>query len=271
MSSLHLTPAPDGIPFIDRAPTDTEVEALRLLLSTFLDGSGGLVALGGEITLPDWRNFERVLALVVRGTTTESKAAYDINIPLPSGRYAGISCKTRGRDALKQIEGRGRLYIEVTNAATQLLKAANGPSGNWREDPHGAGVRLLEKIHSDYYGDHLSSIYDFSKTTTVYLVWHLRNLEYWFEMFWVGRPICRADEVASWDVRNDKALVGFDHEGSMLVEWYEKNGQFKYYPRIDDVVKWRSGSLRLEHVPPSTFRDVLIKKVLDYFNVNIIY
>ena len=44
------------IPFVDRKPSNAEIERIRLILSTYQDGSGMLAAEGG-LTLPGWRDF----------------------------------------------------------------------------------------------------------------------------------------------------------------------------------------------------------------------
>ena len=53
-----------SLTLIDRPPTTQEVEKLRLILSTFQDGSGQLALSDGR-TLPGWRDFERALALSI--------------------------------------------------------------------------------------------------------------------------------------------------------------------------------------------------------------
>lgn len=62
--------------------TSSQVEKIRLILSTYQDGSGQL-ALSGNKTLPGWRDFERAAAFVFQGSAQESKAIYDVLVPLP--------------------------------------------------------------------------------------------------------------------------------------------------------------------------------------------
>lgn len=49
-----------------------EVEKLRLILSTYQDGTGMLAASDG-LTLPGWRDFERAVAATLGGIARESK------------------------------------------------------------------------------------------------------------------------------------------------------------------------------------------------------
>lgn len=64
------------IPFVDRDPTQTEVEKLRLILSTYQDGTGQQVVRNGR-TLPGWRDFERTVAAAFGGEPQESKFIKD--------------------------------------------------------------------------------------------------------------------------------------------------------------------------------------------------
>ena len=62
------------LPFVDRAPTDSEVERIRLVLSTFQDGTG--MNDGGR--RPGWRDFERAVAVVLNADAPESKFVFDV-------------------------------------------------------------------------------------------------------------------------------------------------------------------------------------------------
>ena len=69
-----------SLAFVDRPPTSNELQKLRLVLSTYQDGTGQL-AQQGDLTLPGWRNFERSVALVFGGKAQESKAVFDVLLP----------------------------------------------------------------------------------------------------------------------------------------------------------------------------------------------
>ena len=62
-----------------RTPTKNEVERIRLILSTYQDGSGMLHQKGGS-TLPGWRDFERTVAIVFGGEAQENKDIFDVLI-----------------------------------------------------------------------------------------------------------------------------------------------------------------------------------------------
>ena len=80
-------------------PTPQHVEQLRLILSTFQDGSGQQALKPPQIdaSLPGWRDFERATALAFSGHPQESKFIFDVLVS-DSGiqnQYYGISCKMR--------------------------------------------------------------------------------------------------------------------------------------------------------------------------------
>ncbi len=57
--------------------TAEDLGKLRLVLSTYQDGTGMLAASDGK-TLPGWRDFERAVAAVFTGESQESKYVFDI-------------------------------------------------------------------------------------------------------------------------------------------------------------------------------------------------
>lgn len=75
--------------------TSTQVERIRLILSTYQDGTGQLTLKSGT-TLPGWRDFERAVAHSLAGIGQENKAIFDVLIPKPgTNTFYGISCKMR--------------------------------------------------------------------------------------------------------------------------------------------------------------------------------
>lgn len=100
-------------------PTDVTVQALerlRLLLSTYQDGTGQND--GGNS--PGWRDFERAVALTFNGVASESKAIFDVLVPHPDqkGVKCGISCKMRA--TLSDLQRTGRITVEVSNSAKKF-------------------------------------------------------------------------------------------------------------------------------------------------------
>ncbi|MBN1966713.1 MAG: hypothetical protein JW910_18820, partial [Anaerolineae bacterium] len=136
--------------FIDRPPTEKESERLRLLLSTYQDGTGMMQPQGRrQFTLPGWRDFERACAIAFGGHAPESKFYLDVLFPYREepNVYYGIDCKMRGELGL--LARKGRLYVEVVNASKSLwshLATRGITEANYRDEPACAGASLLEAI-----------------------------------------------------------------------------------------------------------------------------
>ena len=80
------------LPIRDRPMDPAEIERMRLVLSTFRDGSGQFVkSIGGY--MPGYLDFERATALVCGGDTSEDKGIFDVAVPVPGGLPFGVSCK----------------------------------------------------------------------------------------------------------------------------------------------------------------------------------
>src|SRR5271154_3461943 len=109
------------LPFVDRAPTLQEIERIRLILSTYQDGTGMLAAENGK-TLPGWRDFERSVALALGGIASESKAVFDVVLARPdlATPKFGLSCKMRRE--LNRVERDGRVTIEVSNSSGEFWR-----------------------------------------------------------------------------------------------------------------------------------------------------
>ena len=67
--------------FTGTPPTPGQIEKLRLILSTYQDGTGQLIY-EPHTSLPGWRDFERSVALAFEGIAQESKAIFDVLVPV---------------------------------------------------------------------------------------------------------------------------------------------------------------------------------------------
>jgi len=105
--------------FVDRPPTPQEIERIRLILSTYQDGTGMLAADNGR-TRPGWRDFERSVALALGGTPSESKAVFDVVLSRPTVATPlfGLSCRMRRE--LNRVGRDGRVTLEVSNSAGEF-------------------------------------------------------------------------------------------------------------------------------------------------------
>ena len=133
---------------IDRPPTDVDVERIRLILSTYQDGSGMLKLKNGA-TLPGWRDFERSVAAAFNGHPTENKGIYDVLLDAGTNLHIGISCKMRNQ--LHEVDKTGRVSMELSNAAGKfwdILKEKNINQQNYQDYASQVGAILLHQVES---------------------------------------------------------------------------------------------------------------------------
>jgi len=133
----------DGI-----TPSHSIFQKLRLILSTYQDGSGQL-RVSEDKTFPGWRDFERAVAIAFQGKTQESKSIFDVLVPDKENpqHYYGISCKMRG--TLNETSKKGYVSLELSNSAKQFWDAINQYSlnqQNYREQPALVGKALLDRV-----------------------------------------------------------------------------------------------------------------------------
>jgi hypothetical protein len=259
-------------PFIDRNPTSKEVEKLRLLLSTYQDGTGMLQVAEGS-TRPGWRDFERAAALALNGIAQESKAIFDVLLPdekNPQLNY-GLSCKMRGE--LNRINRDGRVTVEVANSASQFwanLSNYNLDQGNYKNSPNDVGAAIIETVngwHDAVSTEHGGNI-DVHKSFYLILSWNKLG-NYQLHQFSLELP---NPEDISWSFPaqtrgqnigvEGRKLAGNDGTGS-LFEWYgESGGQLKYYPLAENAI-WASEIFQLE--PLGDIDYGIINKARAYF------
>ena len=95
--------------------TASQVEKIRLILSTYQDGTGQQTIKSGR-TLPGWRDFERAIALALNGIAQENKAIFDVLVSQPGhNTFRGISCKMRRE--LKYPRSNIDVPIELSNSS----------------------------------------------------------------------------------------------------------------------------------------------------------
>lgn len=254
---------------IDRPPNRREVERLRLILSTYQDGTGMLQAENG-MTLPGWRDFERAVALAFNGEAQESKAIFDVLLPSegrPSVRY-GLSCKMRRE--LNKIERMGRVSLELSNSAGQFwdyLKTKSINQSNYRSNSSEVGVSLIEVVERWHQAVSVErgGVVDLTRSSYLVLSWNRGGL-YQLHQF----PLTMPDPYSlSWSFPTKKdgsagrRLAGNDESG-VLFEWYgESGGQLKYYPLTSSAI-WVSETFRLE--PLDDIEYGILKKAAAYFS-----
>lgn len=257
-----------GLAFVDRQPTSSEVEKVRLILSTFQDGTG--MNEGGR--RPGWRDFERAVAAALGGEAQESKYIFDVlltDLQKPHLRY-GLSCKMGNQ--LDRINRQGRAFMELSNSYKKFwdyLSSKGIHHTNFREQASEVGIALLELVKSWHLQESLTlgGRIDIQKSSYLVLSY---NDSGWYQLHQFPLDFPDAGELRWYfPVRAGKhrTVIGNlradDGEG-MVFEWYgESGGQLKYYPRVS-TAKWLSEPFQLEPLSEN-IEDGLIAKAKAYF------
>jgi hypothetical protein len=242
------------------------VERIRLILSTYQDGTGMLES--GEATIPGWRDFERATAIALRGIAQESKAIYDVKVPLGDGTFFGVSCKMRKE--LRKVRNQGRASLEISNSSKKFWSALNKNGitvDNYKSvDPATVGkilCELIEKWHEEVSAINGGDIH-LSQSFFLSLSWDQKDKKYQLHQFNTALP---KPESLSWSFPTNKGQPGkrvsaaLDNE--VVIEWYgESGGQFKYYPKISEML-WGSAEFSLEPLPDGAYG--IINKAAAYF------
>jgi hypothetical protein len=253
---------------IDRPPTEREVERLRLILSTYQDGTG-MNQVENGMTLPGWRDFERAVALAFSGEAQESKAIFDVllsSADRPVVKY-GLSCKMRRE--LNKIERTRRVSLELSNSAGQFwdyLKTKEINQSNYRARPSEVGVSLIEVVERWHRAVSIEQggIVDLARSSYFVLSWN-RARYYQLHQFPLTMPNPH-DLTWYFPTKRDgnigRRIAGDDDSGT-LFEWYgESGGQLKYYPLVSKAI-WASEVFQLE--PLDDIEYGILNKAAAYF------
>lgn len=253
-----------SIAFVDRPPTAQEVERLRLVLSTYQDGTGQLV-FENNISLPGWRDFERSVALVFGGQAQESKAIFDVLLPDPTRNavYYGLSCKMR--ETLRYVERTGRVTIEVSNSAGKFwgaLRANELNEANYESNPEKAGRALIELVESWHRSVSIGMSGNVDLAGSFYLVLQWEKKSGYYQLFQLPLQLPHY-QTLRWHIVS-RRLVGNDAQG-VIFEWYGySGGQLKYYPFANSAI-WKSDRFKLEPLPKNNVEYGILRKVAEYF------
>lgn len=252
------------LPFIDRTPTQSDVERIRLLLSTYQDGTG-MLSLEDGTTRPGWRDFERSVAAAFNGIASENKEVFDVILSRPEGSEVikcGLSCKMRCE--LNTADRKGRVTIEVSNSSRKFwdyLLGKNIDHRNYQSKSDEVGISLIELVRSWHLEEGIlhGGPIDLDKSAYLVLLW---NKAGWYQLFQYQLDIVNEYSLRWSFPANAKRLVGYDESG-VLVEWYgESGGQLKYYPLVRNAV-WKSERFQLEPLPETKYG--IIAKAEAYF------
>ncbi|WP_419923600.1 hypothetical protein [Candidatus Poriferisocius sp.] len=233
-----------------------EIENMRLALSTFRDGSGQFVK-SIEEYMPDYRDFERVTALVCGGDSAESKAIFDVVVPTPDGLPFGISCKMSTE---KKTAG----FMELSNAHKTFQDEFDSLGVDWRTEPEYAGPAVVELV-SNW---HQRESRQFDLASSRYLV--LSHDSKWreFQLHCYPLSLVIADPYADveWcsEGKGPSTVAGYIQHGGRRHRLWQlfqgSGGQLKYYPPLE-WTEWSSARFALETPPVKT----ILEKVEEYF------
>ncbi len=262
-----------SLAFVERAPTAGELEKIRLLLSTYQDGTGMLAADDGK-TRPGWRDFERAVALALTGKASESKEIFDVvlshpEMPSSAPKY-GLSCKMRSE--LNRIERDGRVTIEVSNSAGKFWDhlASKGISqSNYKSRPQEVGHALIELVTAWHQAESATTggSIDLAKSGYLILSWNRAGFYqlHQFRLNIVDAAVLRW-HVPTRQVKGEQTVgrrINGDDERGTRVEWYgESGGQLKFYPFATEAV-WQSERFTLEPLPGTEHG--ILNKAAAYF------
>ncbi len=247
-------------------PTASQVAKLRLILSSYQDGTGQLSASDGT-TLPGWRDFERAVAAAFDGQAQESKHVFDVIVKSTENNGAyGISCKMRGELAksVDRIDKRGRslkgrISMELSNSAKYFwsqLKARGIDEFNYRNRPEETGIALVELVKSwhDVVSIENGGKINLHRSFYLILSWDTKG-SYQLHQFVLDLPYPRTlhwyfpMKVGKNKEDQPAVRLSGDDEFGTVFEWYgDSGGQLKYYPLAQSAI-WMSDVFQLEPLP----------------------
>lgn len=247
----------------DRPFDPDETEQMRLLLSTFRDGSGQRLKVG---FMPDFLSFERVTAYVLGGATNENKGIFDVAVPGGADRMPwGVSCKMASAQPAKNR----CWFMELSNSAKYLTDALAAEGIHWQTRPEAAGPVLVATVGS--WHERARGAYDVDASKYLLLTHDSRWRKFEIASFKIDILTRIAAADIRWVVEGREASVGrpssvagyidADRGPHRLWQWFANSGgQLKFYPPIG-WEEWRTGAFELAEPPVRDLKD----KVEEYW------
>ncbi|WP_460801458.1 hypothetical protein [Microbacterium sp. GXF6406] len=244
-------------PLRDRPLNADELEALRLMLSTFRDGSGQVILKWNGESMPGFRDFERATAAVTYGYAREDKGIFDVWVPTADGKPYGISCKMASLQPAKNKCS----FMELSNSAAKFHAALAEHGVVWRDEPARAGKVIIDLVMS--WHEAVADEVDLEGSRYAVLDhdarWNVFSLKVFPLDLRTADPVTDVEWIAE-----GKRLDGWiqvDGRRHRLWQWYaDSGGQLKYYPPLS-WGEWSSGSFTLEQPDPQSLRS----RAIDYF------
>jgi len=221
-----------------------EFERLRLVLSTFQDGSGWQKINGS--TVVGFRQFERALAEIINGRADEGKAVFDVlanRTVNGKASVVGFSCKLKR--ALEDTAKRGTVYIEVSNAVSQFAKhlatvGLHDPT-DYVANAAKAGQAVLDWIGLLHAADAQKRGFDLAGS--IYLILLYDKTANNFQLFEFPANAFLNGQGVAWTAAASHLCGKLD--GSVAIDYYWKAGQLKFYVPVA-LATWHSKVFQLE-------------------------
>jgi hypothetical protein len=238
----------------DRPLTELEVEVLRLVLSTFRDGSGQNVRDTG--TMPGFRDYERSLAAVLNGSAPENKGIFDVIVPADPMSF-GVSCKmSRVQPAANCCS-----FMELSNSAAKFRNHLLGLQINWATDPTLAGPALIDLVVSWHAAT--AAVVDLARSKYSVLSHNANWTLFQILCFPLDLKLANPIGDIEWIVEGASLNGYIDDVGRRHRLWQvymNSGGQMKYYPLLS-WAEWSTRSFDLTSPP----QESLIDKAQGYF------
>lgn len=240
----------------DRPLNDYEFEELRLILSSFRDGTGQVVLKETGETMPGFRDYERALATVLNGSAPENKGVFDVIVPTEDMPF-GISCKmTSMRPA-----HHGSSFMELSNSAAKFRARLLDHQINWVTEPMLAGPVIIDLVTEWHYA--LEDEIDIESSKYSVLSHNRRWTEFQLLSFPLDLRIANPRGDVDW-AKEGASLNGYVYVSGRRHRLWEcflnSGGQLKYYPPFE-WADWISEPFVLELPPPGSLRT----RAQDYF------
>lgn len=267
-----------GIPFIDRTPTNDEVELFRLAMSTFQDGSGQERE-KDDSTRPGWRDFERIFSELLGGRGSENKEIFDVVVASEEDDKTdvGLSIKSKQLSrvsAIADLEFEGRVYMEVANSPAKFWyalsqKGISEQDFRNKKKAQEIGDTIISVIHG-WHEEAAKKHSEINRDRTLNLEKSVYITVSYSEKrkdiprhFQIHAFNMKYPTNVKWEYISDRCLRGYDPENlkEPLLDWYAlSGGQLKYYPKAKKA-KFKSSPFILA-IPP---RLKILDKVETYW------
>lgn len=250
-----------SLPIRDRPLSEEELLKMRLLLSTFRDGSGQIILKGTGESMPGFRDFERATAVVCQGTTPENKGIFDVLVTTDAPLPFGISCKM----AITQPAQNKASFMELSNSSKKFADEFARLGVDWTQQPSAAGEATVDLVTTWHTA--LGNEVDLTGSRFLVLSHDRAWRNFQLLCFPLNLQIADPRRDIEWRVEGrvgPSSISGYVQAGERNHRLWQlfpnSGGQLKYYPLLI-WADWTSPVFALEQPPVRT----LLERVEEYF------